>query len=93
MWIQLDRRDQAPSILCPFPELGPVDEAAFEAAGIPDLALVKKGVVTFDLVINPDTGEAVSEEADVDGQVIDLCTWFDGNRGHHHHDKNWRHHA
>src|SRR3712207_5957829 len=65
----------APSILFPYPELGPVDEAAFEAAGIPDLAYVEKGVVTFDLVVDPDTGEAVSEEADVDGRIIDLCTW------------------
>jgi hypothetical protein len=72
----------APTILFPYPELGPVDAAAFEAAGIPDLAYVKKGVVTFDLVIDPDTGEAVSEEADVDARIIDLCTWFDGSDGH-----------
>lgn len=86
----------APSILFPYPELGPVDAAAFEAAGIPDLAYVKKGVVTFDLVINPDTGQAVSEEADVDGRIIDLCTWFDGDHGHDDgYDRNWRsnHHA
>ncbi len=74
----------APSILFPYPELGPVDAAAFEAAGIPDLAYVKQGVVTFDLVVNPDTGEAVSEEADVDGRIVDLCTWFDGDRGQAH---------
>ncbi|SFO90285.1 hypothetical protein SAMN05660464_1472 [Geodermatophilus dictyosporus] len=74
----------APSILFPYPELGPVDAAAFEAAGIPDLAYVEKGVVTFDLVIDPDTGEAVTEEADVDGRIIDLCTWFDGDRGQAH---------
>jgi len=73
---------QAPTILYPYPELGPVDAAAFEAAGIPDLAYVKKGVVTFELVIDPETGQAVSEEADVDARLIDLCTWFDGNRGH-----------
>lgn len=73
---------QAPTILYPYPELGPADAAAFEAAGIPDLAYLKKGAVRFDLVIDPDTGQAESEEADVDGRVIDLCTWFDGNRGH-----------
>jgi hypothetical protein len=73
---------EAPTILYPYPELGPVDAAAFEAAGIPDLAYVKKGVVRFDLVIDPETGQAVTEEADVDARVIDLCTWFDGNRGH-----------
>jgi hypothetical protein len=84
-----------PSILFPFPELGPVDAAAFEAAGIPDLAYFKKGVVTFDLVINPETGEAVSEEADVDARLHDLCTWFDGNRGHgndRHHHNSWDDH-
>ncbi len=77
-----------PSILFPFPELGPVDEAAFEAAGIPDLAYFKKGVVTFDLVINPETGEAVSEEADVDARLHDLCTWFGDDD---EHGKSWQH--
>ena len=73
---------EAPTILYPYPELGPVDAAAFEAAGIPDLAYAKKGVVTFELVIDPETGQAVSEEADVDARIIDLCTWFDGDHGH-----------
>ncbi len=81
----------ARTILYPYPELGPVDAAAFEAAGIPDLAYVKSGVVTFDLVINPETGQAVSEEADVDARIIDLCTWFDGNLGHGNERTN--HHA
>lgn len=82
-----------PSILFPFPELGPVDAAAFEAAGIPDLAYFKKGTVTFDLVIDPETGQAVSEEADVDARMHDLCTWFDNDRGDRHgdNDSNWRH--
>ena len=73
---------RAPTILYPYPELGPADAAAFEAAGIPDLAYVKKGVVTFELVIDPETGLAVSEEADVDARIVDLCTWFDGDHGH-----------
>jgi hypothetical protein len=82
---------RAPTILYPYPELGPADAAAFEAAGIPDLAYLKKGVVRFDLVIDPETGQAVSEEADLDGRVIDLCTWFDGNRGHGNGNGNGHH--
>jgi hypothetical protein len=84
-----------PSILYPIPEFGPVDAAAFEAAGIPDLAYLKKGVVTFDVVLNPDTGEFISETADVDARLRDLCTWFDGNRGHanDNHKKNWTGHS
>ncbi len=78
---------QGPSILFPFPELGPVDAAAFEAAGIPDLAYFTKGTVTFDLVIDPETGQAVSEEADVDARMHDLCTWF-GDDGH---GEDWHH--
>ena len=86
-----------PSILYPIPEFGPVDVAAFEAAGIPDLAYFKRGVVTFDVVLNPETGEFISEEADVDARLHDLCTWFDNDRGdrggdRHHGDKNWRDH-
>ena len=81
-----------PSILFPIPEFGPVDAAAFEAAGIPDLAYFKKGVVTFEVVLNPETGEFISETADVDARVVDLCDWFDGDRGsrddrHHHWNK------
>ncbi len=80
-----------PSILFPIPEFGPVDAAAFEAAGLPDLAYYRKGVVTFYVVLNPETGEFISEEADVDARVHDLCTWFDGNRGNgnDNHKKNW----
>ena len=87
---------EGPSILFPFPELGPVDEAAFEAAGIPDLAYFKKGVVSFDLVINPETGEAVSEEADVDARLHDLCTWFSDDKDWHHghgYDHHGRNHS
>ena len=84
-----------PSVLFPVPEFGPVDEAAFEAAGIPDLAYFTKGVVTFHVVVNPDTGEFISEEADVDARLHDLCTWFDGNhgQGNDNHDKNWKDHS
>ena len=71
-----------PAVLFPIPDFGPVDAAAFEAAGIPDLAYFKRGLVTFDVVVNPETGEFISEEADVDAHLHDLCTWFDGNRGH-----------
>jgi hypothetical protein len=73
-----------PSILFPIPEFGPVDAAAFEAAGLPDLAYFRKGVVTFYVVLDPGTGEFVSEEIDVDARIVDLCTRFDGNRGHGH---------
>ena len=73
-----------PSILFPIPEFGPVDAAAFEAAGLPDLGYFRKGVVTFYVELDPETGEFVSEEIDVDARVVDLCTWFDGNRGHGH---------
>ncbi len=72
----------ARTILYPYPELGPVDAAAFEAAGIPDLAYLKNGYIRFDLVVDASTGQAITEEADVRGRVVDLCTWFDGNRGH-----------
>ncbi len=85
---------EGPSILFPFPELGPVDAAAFEAAGIPDLAYFTKGTVAFDLVINPETGEAVSEEADVDARLHDLCTWFgddDEHGGNRHHGHGYDH--
>ncbi len=84
-----------PSILFPVPEFGPVDAAAFEAAGLPDLAYYRKGVVTFHVVVNPDTGEFISETADVDARVHDLCTWFDGNRGHENdnHKRNWKDHS
>jgi len=87
-----------PSILFPIPEFGPVDVAAFEAAGLPDLAYYRKGVVTFHVVVNPETGEFISEEADVDARVHDLCTWFDGEHGrgdNGHGDnghENWRGH-
>jgi hypothetical protein len=77
----------APSILFPIPEFGPVDAAAFEAAGIPDLAYYKKGTVTFHVVVNTETGEFVSEEADVDARLHDLCTWF----GDDEHGKSWHH--
>jgi hypothetical protein len=70
-----------PSILFPIPEFGPVDAAAFEAAGIPDLAYFKRGVVTFDVVLDPETGEFISEDIDVDARVHDVCTWFDGHHG------------
>ncbi len=74
-----------PSIL--FPALGPVDEAAFEAAGLPDLAYYREGVVTFHAVGDPETGELLSEEIDVDAHRIhDLCTWFDDDRGNDRHD-------
>jgi hypothetical protein len=73
-----------PSILFPIPEFGPVDAAAFEAAGIPDLAYFERGVVTFSIVLDPETGEFISEVADVDARVLDLCTWFDGDREHGH---------
>jgi hypothetical protein len=73
-----------PAILFPIPEFGPVDAAAFEAAGLPDLAYVRKGVVTFHVVFDPATGQFRSEEIDVDARVHDLCTWFDGNRGRGH---------
>ncbi|MGY1786592.1 hypothetical protein [Geodermatophilus sp. SYSU D00698] len=73
-----------PSILFPIPEYGPVDAAAFEAAGLPDLTYYREGVVTFSVVLDPGTGEFISEEADVDARVHDLCTWFDGDRGHAH---------
>jgi hypothetical protein len=81
-----------PSILFPIPEFGPVDAAAFEAAGIPDLAYFRKGVVTFEVVLNPETGEFISETADVDARLVDLCDWFDDDRGgrddrHHHWNK------
>lgn len=83
-----------PSTLFPIPEFGPVDAAAFEAAGIPDLAYFERGVVTFDVVVNTETGEFISETADVDARLVDLCTWFDGNRGHgndnHEKGKDWR---
>ncbi|MGY1607583.1 MULTISPECIES: hypothetical protein [unclassified Geodermatophilus] len=74
-----------PSILYPYPALGPVDAAAFEAAGIPDLAYFEHGVVYFDLVIDTETGLAVSETADVRApRLVDLCDWFgDGDRGDH----------
>jgi hypothetical protein len=76
-----------PSIL--FPALGPIDEAAFEAAGLPDLAYYRKGTVTFHAVVDPETGELVSEEIDNDAKrVHDLCTWFDDERG----DRHDRHH-
>ena len=75
-----------PAVLFPIPDFGPVDAAAFEAAGIPDLAYFKKGLVTFHVVVNPETGEFISEEADVDAHLHDLCTWFDDDRGHAHAD-------
>ena len=73
-----------PAVLFPIPDFGPVDAAAFEAAGIPDLAYFKKGLVTFHVVVNPETGEFISEEADVDARLHDLCTWF-GEDEHHGH--------
>jgi hypothetical protein len=72
----------ARTILYPYPELGPVDAAAFAAAGIPDLAYLKNGSIRFDLVADASTGQAITEEADVQGRVVDLCTWFDGDDGH-----------
>ncbi len=74
-----------PSLLFPVPEFGPVDAAAFEAAGIPDLAYFTKGLVTFDVVVNPETGEFISEEADVDARLHDVCTWFGNDDEHHSH--------
>src|SRR3712207_4483398 len=59
-----------PSILFPIPEFGPVDAAAFEAAGTPDLAYFKKGVVPFAVVLNPETGKLISETAHVDPPVV-----------------------
>ncbi len=82
----------ARTILYPYPELGPVDAAAFEAAGIPDLAYLKNGYIRFDLVVDASTGQAITEEADVQGRVVDLCTWFDGNRGHGNNNGNNGHH-
>ena len=70
-----------PSILFPIPEFGPVDAAAFEAAGLPDLAYYRKGVVTFHVVLDPETGEFISEDIDVDARVHDVCSWFDGHHG------------
>ncbi len=76
-----------PALLFPIPDFGPVDAAAFEAAGIPDLAYFTKGVVTFHVVVNPETGEFISEEADVEARVHDLCTWF----GEDEHDEDEHH--
>ncbi|PRY51710.1 hypothetical protein LY71_10180 [Geodermatophilus tzadiensis] len=73
-----------PSVVFPIPEFGPVDAAAFEAAGLPDLGYFREGVITFTVVLDPETGEFASEDIDVDARVVDLCTWFDGDRGQAH---------
>ncbi len=58
-------------------------QAALDEAGLPDLAYWKKGSATIQITINPETGEILSEEwIDIDARIIDLCQWFDGNRGH-----------
>jgi hypothetical protein len=79
-----------PSILFPVPELGPVDAAAFEAAGLPDLGYYPKGVVTITATGNPETGELLSEEIDVDARVFHLCTWFDDDRDRGDDRDDWR---
>lgn len=80
---------EGPSIL--LASLGPIDEAAFDAAGLPHLAYYKRGAVTIRSTGDPETGELLSEEIDVDAHRIhDLCTWFDGDRGDDRHDgKRW----
>jgi hypothetical protein len=82
-----------PSVLFPVPEFGPVDAAAFEAAGLPDLAYYREGVVTFYVVLNPESGAFISEEIDVDARVHDLCTWFDGDHGGGDGDRRYAHHG
>jgi len=80
---------------------GPIDEAAFDAAGLPRLSYLTKGSVTFHFSVDLETGELLTETIDTSDarKVIDLCTWFDGNRGrgdgdgggrHAHH--NWKGH-
>jgi len=84
-----------PSILFPIPEFGPVDLAAFEEAGIPDLGYFKKGLVLFEVVVNPETGEFVSEDIDVDAKIHHLCDWFgdddEADRKDRHGDR-WKDH-
>ncbi len=76
------------SLLFPFPD--PVDRAAHEAAGLPDLAYFTDPEVSASIriVIDLETGEFVSVEyVDVPEHVTDLCTWFDDDpRDDHHHD-------
>ncbi len=56
----------------------PIEEAAFEEAGLPTLAYWEEGEVTMHAVIDPATGEQVSVEIDNDAHwVEDVCTWFD----------------
>jgi hypothetical protein len=81
------------SILWPVPEFGPVDAAAFEAAGLPDLTYFTYGVIMFEVVLNPETGEFLEETAHVRARVVDLCDWF-GDDHHHdddHHDDDHHH--
>ncbi len=71
-----------------------MDLAAFEEAGIPDLGYFKKGLVLFEVVVNPETGEFVSEDIDVDAKIHHLCDWFgddEADRKDRHGDR-WKDH-
>jgi hypothetical protein len=78
-----------PSIAFPMDD---VQRQAIEDAAGTDLAYWKRGTVVIHFELD-ESGATVSESWDVDARIHDLCTWFDGNRGHghHNHDKNWRH--
>ncbi|WP_448627386.1 hypothetical protein [Geodermatophilus sp. URMC 64] len=66
-----------------FPSPDPVDQAAFDEADLPDIGYFEHGAVTFDATVNPDTGELLALDIDVDARVVDLCRRFDrDDHGH-----------
>jgi hypothetical protein len=71
----------------------PADVAAFDEAGIPDLAYFTEGNVELEIVVDAETGEPKSVEFDeVDANIVDLCPLFDEDEDDDHekdddHDK------
>jgi len=83
-----------------FPAGGPVDEAAFEEAGIPALAYFQdpEDRVQVEIRIDAETGEPIDVEfTNVDAELVDLCAWFDegkgdgGDKDHHDGDEHGHH--
>ena len=69
------------SILFPFDD--PIDRAAFEEAGLPDLAYFEDPAesITVEIKIDPEDGAVQSVEfTDIDAEIVDLCTYFDDGR-------------
>lgn len=72
---------EGPSVIFPLPG----EESFFDDEGLPYLAFFKRGVVTLNISLDPDTGETESFSAEVHARIVDLCRWFDGHQRRAHH--------